>query len=109
MLRVGVDTFANAETPVPVRCAMVARLAMTNEAGPHKIELRITDGNVDLFPPIFVDFDAPAEDVRLNLIHQWQTTIPKHGRFRISLSVDGKELDHLFIKTVPALEGAMKS
>ena len=108
MLRVGLDRFRVRSVPVTIECFAVTRLTLTaDDAGQHEVVLRMVDGNDKrVLQDSTTTFSAPAQDGRINIINRVRVAIERHGKFKVTLTVDGKELDQLSLFVEPAPQGA---
>lgn len=91
MLRAGINRAVNATAPIPLTAALVARIEgdVSEGGSTHRFAVRLKneDGR-DVMSKIEGEFTLPPEWGAVNLVMNFQSMFPRHGRYAFHISID---------------------
>ena len=108
MLRAGIThVWTQPNPPFGIQAALVSRIeADIGDAGQHQFDLRcMNDDGAEVMPRLSGHFAVAAGGGANNVILNFNTPIPKHGRYTFVLRVDNVQLDQCTVQVSPAPQG----
>jgi len=108
MLRAGIThVWTQPNPPYGIQAALVSRIeADLGDTGQHQFDLRcMNDDGAEVIPRLAGHFQVAAGGGANNLILNFNTPLPKPGRYTFVLRVDNVQLDQCTVQVAPAPQG----